>query len=290
MTLTKSPDTLYLDSISIQDRIGSAGKLVIRNSVYVKLAEFALSSTPFGTPDRFTGVMDLNGTPIVSTISASGTAAFYTLETAFGNTSGNTYTFTINTGTEVLTTTTTNSIVNGQILRFSMAGTLPSPLSASADYFAINVSGNTFQVSTTLGGSALDITTAGSGTLNVRSLVVVTGVCGSNYIFTASGSTLTATNHNLTNGAIIRLTTTGTLPSPLAVLTDYYVINVSGATLQLSTTLGGSAITLTTAGTSTHRIKNILTDLVIDSGSVDPLALTGGSSLVINAPFTHTPN
>jgi hypothetical protein len=290
MTIIKNPDTLYLDSISLQNRIGTAGKLVVRKSDYVELVRFTLNSTPFGTPNLITGTMQMNGTPISSTISANGTAAIYTIETAFGNTSGNTYIFSVDSGTDVFTTTTANSIVNGQILQFSTAGTLPSPLLANIDYFAINVSGSTFKVSATFGGSAINITTTGSGTLNVRSLVVIQGVCGSNYIFSASGSILTATNHNLTNGAIVQLTTTGTLPAPLAVLTNYYVINVSGATLQLSLTSGGSAITLTDTGSGVHRIKNILVDFAIDSGAADPLALTSGSLLAISTPFTHTPN
>ena len=292
MSLTKTPDTLYLDSITIQDRIGTAGKLVIRGSAYVELCRFTLSSTPFGTPDRFTGAMAIASTPISGTVGATGTAALYTIETAFANGVGNTYIFTADSGTDVLTTTTANSFVNGQIVQvYTAAGTLPSPLVAATDYFVRDVSGYTLKLAATSGGSAIDLTTAGSGTLNIRNLVVSVGVCGANYLFTVNTGTefFTATNHNFSNGDIVQTTTTGTLPAPLAVLTNYYVIGVSGSTFQLSTTLGGSAINLTTTGSGAHNVKNIATDLVIDSGAANPLTLTSGSFLAIGS-FTHSPS
>lgn len=53
---------------------------------------------------------------------------------------------------------------NDDIIQFSTGGTLPGGLSAGTDYHIINVSGDDFQVSTTQGGSAVDITGGGSGT------------------------------------------------------------------------------------------------------------------------------
>jgi hypothetical protein len=289
MAITKSPDTLINDLTALQTRIGTAGKLVIRDSAYIPLITFPLSSTAFGTPNSTTGAASLNGLPSTATIATSGTAAFYDFETAFSNTTGNTFSFSVSGSTF---TATGHNFVNGNIVQFYTTGTLPTGISAATDYYVINVSGSTFQVSTTYGGSAVTLSSSGSGTLQVRNLVVVTGIVGANYIFTVTSSVLTAAYHNFANGNIVQVSTTGTLPSPLAINTNYYVINVSGsgasATLQLSLTSGGSAITLS-GGSGTHKIQNINTDLAIDSGSgADPLALTASSTISINT-FFHTP-
>lgn len=65
---------------------------------------------------------------------------------------------------------------------------------------------------------------------------------------------ITITGHGLVTGLKVTLTVTGTLPSPLAVLTNYYVIAVDSNTISLATSLAnalaGTAINLTTAGSS----------------------------------------
>jgi hypothetical protein len=66
-----------------------------------------------------------------------------------------------------------------------------------------------------------------------------------------SGATLTKTNHDLDNDDIVHLSTTGTLPTPFAPATNYYVVNAGGDTFQLSTTMGGAAI-VSSGGSGTH--------------------------------------
>ena len=51
---------------------------------------------------------------------------------------------------------------------------------------------------------------------------------------------------------IVTFSTTGTLPAPLAISTDYYVVAVASGEFQVSLTKGGSAINITDAGTGTH--------------------------------------
>lgn len=72
--------------------------------------------------------------------------------------------------------------------------------------------------------------------------------------------TYVGTQGNLYNGQRIKLATTGTLPSPLAINTNYYVINDTGGTCKLSLTRGGTEIDITTAGSGTH---TILTELIV---------------------------
>jgi hypothetical protein len=85
---------------------------------------------------------------------------------------------------------------------------------------------------------------------------------------TVSSSSIPITAHTfLTGDGPVRLTTTGTLPAPLALATDYWVIKVDADHIALSATFAGtggkqpegasnptSPIILTTVGTGTHTI------------------------------------
>lgn len=67
---------------------------------------------------------------------------------------------------------------------------------------------------------------------------------------------------NILTGTRVRLTTTTTLPAPLATATDYYVIRLSDTTFSLATSyanaVAGTEINLTTTGTGTHTINWLL--------------------------------
>jgi hypothetical protein len=60
-----------------------------------------------------------------------------------------------------------HGFTNGMAVNFSSAGTLPAGLSADTIYYVINKTDNDFEVSTTRGGSAVDITDDGTGTHSV---------------------------------------------------------------------------------------------------------------------------
>jgi len=62
-----------------------------------------------------------------------------------------------------------------------------------------------------------------------------------------------STNHSLDEGDVIRFTTTDTLPTGLALATDYYVVGTpSTNTFFVSATESGTRIVYTDAGTGTH--------------------------------------
>jgi len=66
-------------------------------------------------------------------------------------------------------------------------------------------------------------------------------------------SNMTVTGHGWRVGDKIRVSSVTTLPTGLAASTDYYVVEVVDAnTVKISATLGGTAITTTSAGTGTH--------------------------------------
>jgi len=74
-----------------------------------------------------------------------------------------------------------------------------------------------------------------------------------NATFTApsiSGNRVSITNHNLQTGLAVQVTTTNTLPAPLALNTTYYIIRISANIIafasSLANALAGTEITLTT--------------------------------------------
>jgi len=80
---------------------------------------------------------------------------------------------------------------------------------------------------------------------------------GRSYTFTFSGSAITPFTQVFAVDDIVRFTTTGTLPTGLALNTSYYVVSV-GSTITVSATQGGSAISLS-GGSGTHSIRVVLT-------------------------------
>ena len=72
-------------------------------------------------------------------------------------------TFTADAGTEFITCATYNPF-NGLKVRLTTTGTLPAGLALNTDYYTVASTGLTAQLSTTKGGSEVDITDAGTGT------------------------------------------------------------------------------------------------------------------------------
>lgn len=72
--------------------------------------------------------------------------------------------------------------------------------------------------------------------------------------FTVNATTdiITSSAHGLVKGDKIQLTTSTTLPAGLSLATDYFVINPTADTFQLSATVNGPAINITGTGTGTH--------------------------------------
>lgn len=77
------------------------------------------------------------------------------------------------------------------------------------------------------------------------------------------------TNTSLYDGTVIRVTTTGTLPTGLSLATDYYVIRQSATTIKLATSLANAlagtpvAIDITAQGTGTNTVTVTLTTRTI---------------------------
>lgn len=82
--------------------------------------------------------------------------------------------------TDVITSTA-HGLENGMVIHFTVTGgSLPTNISANTKYYVINKTTNTFQISATRGGSAIDFTGTGSGTMNLYAIWIEwTNVTGS---------------------------------------------------------------------------------------------------------------
>lgn len=72
----------------------------------------------------------------------------------------------VNDTTDVITINN-HGYVNGFIVQFSSTGTLPAPLAPGTDYYIINATTNTFKLSATLNGGAINLLSQGTGTHTV---------------------------------------------------------------------------------------------------------------------------
>lgn len=152
----------------------------------------------------------------------------------------------INSGTPPSTITINNhGFASGSPVTFSSDGTLPAPLVAGSTYYLGNVTTNTFQVYADSGLTALiPITTTGT-------------LSGGQFHSVSSSNTnkITINSHGYSTGNPVRFTTTGTLPSPLAINTTYYIGNVTTNTFQIFTDAAlSSVVNLTTTGSGVSNI------------------------------------
>jgi len=197
------------------------------------------------------------------------TAASTTIVVNQGNTDQfrkpKTGTFTVNATTDLFTATA-HGLGNGDRVAFTNSGgALPAGLAAVTEYFAIAVTSNTFKVSATPIGSAVDLTGIGTGTHTFTDGILY---CKGNLItytkkksqtFTAEESTevITSAGHGFENDSILTVSTTTTLPAGLAAATNYFVIDRTTDTFRLSATKGGASLNITDAGTGTHTFSAI---------------------------------
>lgn len=134
--------------------------------------------------------------------------------------------------TEIITLAT-HGLVDGDVVVFG-AGTIPTGLTAGVEYYVVNATTNTFQVSLSVGGTVEAFTTDG---------VAVT-------ITTPSLFSITVAAHGLSVGDIVAFSTGGGLPSGLTTTAVYYVVSTTTNTFRVSLTSGGSPVSLGTTGTA----------------------------------------
>jgi hypothetical protein len=148
-----------------------------------------------------------------------------------------------------LLTSNAHGLNNGDRVILSSTGTFPAGLNAGV-YFIINRATNTFSLSATFGGTAIDITgITFTGILSVESLSATFRKPVS--VTFASDLLTTTAPHGYITGDVVRVGA-ATFPTGLDSSTLYYVIYDSATTFKLATSsanaTAGTAIDITSAG------------------------------------------
>ena len=149
---------------------------------------------------------------------------------------------------------------DGAVARFETDGNLPPNLMILTDY-KVSLEGGFLRVKTTLDVN-VPIVSLGNG----NHVMVITR----NFSVDIP-TTIEVTSNNYNNGNGVRFLTTGTLPSPLAVMTDYYLRRIDDDHVEvydtqanaLNTALTVGRITVTNTGTGAHRIAQVLAPIFV---------------------------
>ncbi len=188
----------------------------------------SIGSTPVNISAVGTGDMTL--TPVSLGITAptgTSTAALATCEFVTDNQSFNTTNWTVDetTATQTATitlaspgvVTVTTAPANGTAVAFSTTGALPTGMTADTPYYVYGRTGTTYKMATTPDASA-------TATLTLATPGVVT------------------VSDAPANGAVVVFTTTGTLPTGIVAGTEYFVVNRTSTTFEVSASSGGASI------------------------------------------------
>jgi len=135
--------------------------------------------------------------------------------------------------------TVTTAPANGTAIAFTTTGALPTGLTAGTPYYVFNRTSTTYNIATTLGQSQ----TATYATATPSTFTVAAAPTNGQIVYFGAGC-----------------------PSTITAGTNYFVINRTATTFQVSTTAGGSAITFTASGTCTATWQSIVTTTGTQSG------------------------
>mgnify|MGYP002725572291 CR=1 FL=1 len=132
-----------------------------------------VSNTPDGAPIGFGGIW-WSDTPPTNYFICDGSVKSMTvyealldaLDTGFYTFAGGAD-FTVDTGADTIEDVA-HGLSNDDIVFLETTGTLPAGLSTNTKYYVVNKTTDDFQLSTTMGGSAVDITDSGTGTHSYR--------------------------------------------------------------------------------------------------------------------------
>lgn len=184
----------------------------------------------------------------------------------------------VDTGTEFITTLIANAFVDGDLLELYDGGSAVAPggLSLLTPYYVVNKSGNTFQLALTRGGSAINLTSTGSGAMGLRLRLPSPLATATTYYVTrrtteetitvaASASTVVVASDKFDLGVDYKLVndervvlTGDDVPEGLVSGQTYYVLlNGTADEFQLSEEPGGSAVTITDTGSGTFTLERL---------------------------------
>lgn len=164
---------------------------------------------------------------------------------------------------------------------------LPAPGMDATLYYVCSPSGSTLKLCTSPGGAAVNFTDSGTGTTTINlaqsinlgeSFDMLAVSAALNTITTQRFYGAVADKSNMIAGEIARISTSaGDPPAPLAVLTDYYIVDPRHQVSSVNTT------TDTITATSAH---NLVADTPVRVSSDDtlPAPLVAGTTYYVGAP------
>jgi len=132
------------------------------------------------------------------------------------------HTVTISNASPGVVSWTAHGLPNGSSLTLSTTGALPTGLTAGTTYYVVNAATNTFQLSATLGGSAINTSSAGSGTHTAIAdlcVVVSPGIC--NGVATMGVTGVSSVKCEMFNGSSLVYTQTLTVDNTF--ISDWYM-------------------------------------------------------------------
>lgn len=150
---------------------------------------------------------------------------------------------------------------DGTPVIFSTTANLPSGLVAGTTYYVKNAATDSFQVSATVGGAAINTTGTQSGThtavapFEPADTAIATALGGTTATVTitiATPGVVSWASHGLVANTPVVFKTTGALPTGLVAGTTYYVRNPAAGTFEVSATSGGASINTTGSQSGVH--------------------------------------
>lgn len=168
--------------------------------------------------------------------------------------------------TSTFTVSGTNVLANDTPIVFGIqadgstdSSTYPTGITKGTIYWTVNATSTTYQIASTVGGSALVLSGSMTGTINVLENYnggLTSGQFGQfRRVTSYSASTWTLNNHGLANGTPISFGIPATVPfnpgadgstypTGINISYTYYVVNATANTFQTALTVGGSAMSL----------------------------------------------
>ena len=146
-----------------------------------------------------------------------------------------------------------HNLVDGDAVELgTSAADLPNPFATSTTYYVVSATASTFQLASTPGGAAIDITDTGTGVHTVEPVITVERLALRERIqldlatdVNTGTDTFTSTAHGLDNRLMGTVrSTTGHLPAGMDSSFYYFLSNVTANTFQLSYSRNGSPIDL----------------------------------------------
>ena len=170
---------------------------------------------------------------------------------------------------------TKHPFVNGQKIYFESSSSLPTGIDAGpgTQYYIINATENTFQVSTAYSGTPVNVSAIGSGTLTIwkqfipkdTTITLTSYNLLSDCNFTASDNKFNKTFHGFANGTKMRFVRSVPV-SEFTIETIYYVVGTADNDFQLSASEDGSAVTGATNFQATTLHANGILGINSDTG------------------------